>query len=32
MAYHFHWSRNDILQMEHGERLQWIREIERLVG
>ena len=27
VAYHFHWSRQEILNMEHPERAQWIEEI-----
>lgn len=27
MAYHFHWSRDEILWLEHGERLRWVQEI-----
>ena len=27
VAYHFHWSLNDILDLEHGQRLRYIQEI-----
>ncbi len=27
IAYHFHWGRDELLQLEHGERRQWCREI-----
>ena len=27
IAYHFHWPRNEILDMEHGERRRWVKEI-----
>ena len=27
MAYHFHWSMEDVLSMEHRERQIWIKEI-----
>jgi len=27
VAYHFHWSMEDVLCMEHRERQIWIREI-----
>lgn len=27
IAYHFHWSMDDILSMEHKERHMWIKEI-----
>ena len=30
IAYHFHWSVDDILDMEHGERHGWLREIARI--
>ena len=30
VAYHFHWSLDDILDMEHRERQIWIREISEI--
>lgn len=30
MAYHFHWPRQDILNLEHGERQQWVEEIAKI--
>jgi len=30
IAYHFHWSIDDILDMEHEERHAWLREIARI--
>jgi hypothetical protein len=27
VAYHFHWPLNDILDLEHGQRLRYIQEI-----
>jgi hypothetical protein len=30
IAYHFHWSVDDILDMEHEERHVWLREIARI--
>ena len=30
IAYHFHWSLEDILQMEHRERQMWIKEISQI--
>ncbi|MBO4207279.1 DUF6760 family protein [Micromonospora echinofusca] len=27
VAYHFHWSLADILDLEHGERLRYVAEI-----
>lgn len=30
VAYHFKWSHQEIMQMEHGDRIRWVREIARL--
>jgi len=30
VAYHFHWSRNEILAMAHPERRQWVEQISRI--
>lgn len=30
IAYHFHWSCDEILQMEHRERHRWCEEISRI--
>jgi hypothetical protein len=30
VAYHFHWPRAEILDLTHGERQQWVREIANL--
>jgi len=30
IAYHFHWSLDDILMMEHKERHNWIQEISEI--
>lgn len=30
IAYHFHWSPDDILSMEHRERQLWIKEISAI--
>jgi hypothetical protein len=27
VAYHFHWPRSEILDLEHHERQAWVREI-----
>jgi hypothetical protein len=27
VAYHFHWTHAEILNMEHGDRGRWVREI-----
>lgn len=30
MTYHFHWSHDDVMAMEHAERQQWVAEISAL--
>lgn len=30
IAYHFHWSLDDIFEMEHRERQLWIKEISTI--
>jgi hypothetical protein len=30
VAYHFHWSRDDILDLTHAERLRYVGEIARI--
>jgi len=30
IAYHFHWALDDILEMEHQERHNWIAEISEI--
>lgn len=30
IAYHFHWSQQEILTMEHPERQQWTQEIAKI--
>lgn len=30
IAYHFHWSQTEILEMEHPQRRAWIREIAEI--
>ncbi|MFN5727891.1 MAG: DUF6760 family protein [Pseudanabaena sp.] len=30
IAFYFHWSREDILNLTHAERLRWVDEIMRL--
>ena len=30
IAYHFHWSYEEVLQMEHRERRRWCEEISRI--
>ena len=31
VAYHFHWSREEILDLEHPERLRYVDQIRSLV-
>lgn len=30
IAYHFHWPREEILELEHWERHKWVREISKI--
>lgn len=30
LAYHFHWSKDDILDLEHFERQKWVEEINKI--
>jgi len=30
IAYHFHWSHDAIMHMEHGERQRWVEEISKI--
>lgn len=30
VAYHFHWPREEILDLAHHERQSWVREIARI--
>ena len=30
IAYHFHWPLEQILELEHSERVQWAREIGKI--
>ena len=30
VAYHFHWQREDLLDLSHRERRQWVQEIARI--
>ncbi|WP_308221472.1 DUF6760 family protein [Kocuria flava] len=27
VTYHFHWALDDVLDLEHSQRLRWVREI-----
>ena len=30
IAYHFHWSHEEIMNMEHKERQKWVEEISKI--
>jgi hypothetical protein len=30
IAYHFHWSMDEIMNMEHSQRHQWIQQVAAL--
>jgi hypothetical protein len=30
VAYHFHWPQDEILDLEHGQRLRYVNEIARI--
>jgi hypothetical protein len=30
VAFHFHWSEREVMQMEHEERRRWVAEISKL--
>ena len=32
VAYHFHWPLDEILDLEHADRQQFVRQIDRLVS
>lgn len=32
IAFHFHWSREEILNLEHPERQRWVMEIANLIA
>jgi hypothetical protein len=32
VAFHFGWSRDEILDLEHAERLRYVAQIDRLAG
>ncbi|WP_371418306.1 DUF6760 family protein [Anabaena sp. UHCC 0253] len=31
IALYFHWTREEILNLEHRERLRWVEEIKKLI-
>ena len=30
LAYHFHWSYDQVMQMDHLERQQWVEEVAKI--
>ena len=30
VAYHFHWSHNEVMMLEHSERRQWVEQISAI--
>ena len=30
ISYHFHWSRSEVMTLEHHERRRWVREISSI--
>lgn len=30
LAYHFHWDRRDVMELDHGERRRWVAEVGRI--
>ena len=30
MAYHFHWSAESVMGLDHANRLQWVKEISAI--
>jgi hypothetical protein len=30
VAYHFHWSKDEIMEMSHFERQRWVKEISQI--
>ncbi|MBE2200880.1 MAG: hypothetical protein IAE79_19870 [Anaerolinea sp.] len=30
VAYHFHWSHDEVMQIEHRDRRQWVQEISTI--
>jgi hypothetical protein len=30
VAYHFHWSHEEVMRMEHAERRRWVHEISSI--
>jgi hypothetical protein len=32
VAYHFHWSREQLMELEHSERRRWVDEIAKILS
>ena len=32
VAYHLHWSRDELLDLEHHERMRWVAEVSALAA
>jgi hypothetical protein len=30
VAYHFHWSHDDVMGLEHGDRRRWVAEVSAI--
>jgi Family of unknown function (DUF6760) len=30
ISYHFHWGHDDVLALEHRDRIRWVEEISRI--
>jgi len=30
LAYHFHWSHQEVMQLDHRERQRWVAEVARI--
>ncbi len=30
LAYHFHWSHGEVMQLDHAERQRWVAEVARI--
>jgi len=30
VAYHFHWARHEVMQLDHRERQRWVAEVARI--
>jgi hypothetical protein len=30
LAFHFHWSHQEVMRLDHGERQRWVAEVARI--